>query len=129
MGGREPAAGQTILVADDDPDLVTLVSRRLSKAGYRVITAGDGEHALAMVADNLPHLAVLDMMMPKLTGIEVMNRLRANPHTRHVPVILISAGFESDPAEADPSTNADGYVKKPFGPHDLTDRVAAVLSP
>jgi two-component system phosphate regulon response regulator PhoB len=123
-----PGRDQTILVADDDPDLVTLVARRLRRAGYEVITASDGADALLLARENLPHLAVLDVMMPKLTGIEVMNQLRAGDRTRDIPIILISAGFKADLVDGDPQKAADDYVKKPFGPRELPERVEAVLA-
>jgi two-component system alkaline phosphatase synthesis response regulator PhoP len=117
----------TVLIADDDPDLVALVARRLSRAGYAVLTASDGEQALEMAEEFLPDLAVLDVMMPKLTGLDVTRRLRENPITQHILVMLISAGFEHDEIWGLPA-GADDYVKKPFGPHELPDRVQAVLA-
>lgn len=115
---------QTILVADDDPDLVRLLGRRLVRAGYDMITAQDGKEALEMVEQWLPEVVVLDVMMPKLTGIEVMHELRSNPETADIPVILISAGYEADnPAIA----GADDFIRKPFGAQELPERVEAVL--
>jgi two-component system phosphate regulon response regulator PhoB len=125
MGDR---AAQTVLVADDDPDLVALVARRLVRAGCRVITAFDGEQALRMVEQLMPELAVLDVMMPKLTGIDVVGRLRAHPATRNVRIILISAGFPDDVVSRDPPAGADDYIKKPFGVLEIPDRVQAVLA-
>ena len=125
MGDVEP---QTVLVADDDPDLVALVARRLVRAGYRVITASDGEQALQMVEQFMPELAVLDVMMPKLTGIDVVGRLRAHPATRNVRIILISAGFPDNVVSRDPPAGADDYIKKPFGVLEIPDRVQAVLA-
>lgn len=118
---------QTVLVADDDPDLVALVARRLTKVGYHVITASDGEEALQMAQDHLPDLAVLDVMMPKLTGLDVTRRLREQPATENILVMLISAGFESNDMLGLPP-GADDYLKKPFGPQELPDRVQAVLA-
>lgn len=117
-----------LLVADDDPDLVTLIARRLRKAGYEVITASDGEEALQMAEDFLPHLAVLDVMMPKLTGIDVIIRLRAIPATQNMPVILISAGFPHDATRGGLPGGADDYIMKPFGAQELSSRVHAVLA-
>lgn len=124
MGDGEPP---TILVADDDPDLVALLARRLVKAGYGVIMASDGEEALSMAEQFLPQLAVLDVMMPKLTGIEVITRLRAHSATRNIPIILISAGFQDSVVGSSPPGGADAYIKKPFGPHELSNQVEAVL--
>ena len=117
----------TVLIADDDPDLVALVARRLSNAGYTVITASDGEEALRMAEEHLPDLAVLDVMMPKLTGLDVTHRLRENPETQHILVMLISAGFQNNEIWGLPA-GADDYVKKPFGPQELPNRVQAMLA-
>lgn len=117
----------TILVADDDPDLVVLVARRLAKAGYDVITASDGAAALELAQRSLPHLAVLDVMMPNLTGIEVMRELRAQPATRNIPVILLSAGFPGQSLTDGSVSGADDYISKPFGPRELPERVRDVL--
>lgn len=124
---REHGAEQTVLIADDDPDVVALVARRLSRAGYKVITARDGEEALRMAQEHLPDLAVLDVMMPKLTGLDVTRRLREEPATRHILVMLISAGFENNDIWGLPP-GADDYVQKPFGPQELPNRVQAVLA-
>ena len=117
----------TVLIADDDPDLVSLIALRLTKAGYTVLTASDGEEALKMAEEFLPELAVLDVMMPKLTGLDVTRRLREKPETQHILVMLISAGFEHNEIWGLPA-GADDYVKKPFGPHELPNRVQAVLA-
>jgi two-component system alkaline phosphatase synthesis response regulator PhoP len=118
----------TILVADDDPDLVALVARRLTRAGYQVIKAADGEQAVQMAERFLPQLAVLDVMMPKFTGIEVIGQLRANPATRNTLVILISAGSQHDVGFSGLLAGADDYIRKPFGPQELANRVQAVLA-
>ncbi len=125
MAFAEVSNVPTILVADDDPDLVALSARRLVRAGYRVITASDGEQALQMLQQFQPQLAVLDVMMPKLTGIDVVGRLRADPATRSILVIVISAGFENN---VDLLRSADDYMKKPFGPQELASRVDALLA-
>lgn len=117
-----------VLVADDDHDLIALFARRLRKAGYAVITASDGEEALRLAQDHLPHLAVLDVSMPKLTGIDVIEGLRAKPATRDMLVILISAGFDDDITTRGLPIGADDYIRKPFGPQELPSRVHAVLN-
>ena len=124
---NEPSS-QVVLVADDDADLVALVARRLRRAGYQVITASDGEQALHMATTMLPQLAVLDVSMPKLTGIDVIIRLRETPATQNMPVILISAGFQDDITVRGLPIGADAYIKKPFSPQELPTRVQAVLN-
>jgi DNA-binding response OmpR family regulator len=128
MAVAEPEPLQTILVADDDPDLVALVARRLTKAGYRVITASDGEEVVQMAEKFLPQLCVLDVMMPKLTGIEVIEQLRSHPETRDIRTVLISAGSQHNVGFPGLLAGADDYIKKPFGPQELANRVQAVLA-
>jgi len=115
----------TILVADDEPDIVALIARRLVKVGYRVITAANGGEALERAQRELPDAAVLDVMMPLLTGIEVSRRLRAMPSTRDIPVILISAGL---PDKLVVPADADAFISKPFGPTEIPLMVRAVLA-
>jgi CheY-like chemotaxis protein len=121
---QQSADPVTILVADDEPDIVALVERRLVRAGYRVITAADGREALQLAQREAPALAVLDVMMPLMTGIEVSRRLRSMPATREIPVILISAGLPDKLIPGD----ADAFVSKPFGRSDLPLMVRSVLA-
>ena len=116
-----------ILCADDDEDILSLVSLRLERAGFDVVKVGDGEAAIAAARERQPAVAVLDVMMPKLTGLDVTRRLRENPVTQHILVMLISAGFEHNEIWGLPA-GADDYVKKPFGPQELPNRVEAVLA-
>jgi DNA-binding response OmpR family regulator len=116
-----------VLVADDDADILSLVSLRLERAGYEVVTAGDGEEALATALERTPDLALLDVMMPKLDGYEVTQRLRARDSTRHMPVILLTARVQEADIARGIEAGADGYVKKPFSTLELRDRVQAAL--
>lgn len=114
----------TILVADDEPDLIALVSRRLTRTGYTVITAVDGEDALRTALARRPDLALLDVMMPVRTGLEVSRMLRDRPDTHQMPVILMSAGL----VEIDIPDDADAFIVKPFGALELPALVHQVLS-
>jgi DNA-binding response OmpR family regulator len=116
-----------VLVADDDPDILSLVALRLQKSGYDVLTAGDGEQALATALERGPDLALLDVMMPKLDGYEVTQRLRASDATRHMPVILLTARVQEADIARGVEAGADDYVKKPFSTLELRDRVQAAL--
>lgn len=127
MTGASTAPGRTILVADDDPDLLMLVDRRLSRAGYTVISARDGQEALDLIAEFSPRMAVLDVMMPKHSGIEVLERLRADPATETLPVILMSAGFTGDRTQSGVPVGADDFVSKPFRPGELRERIDALF--
>lgn len=123
MSDRPPL----VLVADDDPDIRSLVTLRLERSGYEVIAAGDGEQALAAALERAPDLALLDVMMPKLDGYEVTERLRREEATRHLPVILLTARVQETDIARGVEAGADDYVKKPFSTTELRDRVQAVL--
>jgi DNA-binding response OmpR family regulator len=116
-----------VLVADDEEDIRALVAFRLQRAGYDVITAADGEEALALATTRLPDLIVLDMMMPKATGLEVTRSLREQDSTKHIPVILLTARAQEADVASGFEAGADDYVKKPFSPMDLQLRVQALL--
>jgi DNA-binding response OmpR family regulator len=116
-----------VLIADDDPDILSLVKLRLERSGYDVVSAGDGEQALERARAQTPDLALLDVMMPKLDGYEVTARLRQEEATRHLPVILLTARVQESDIARGIEAGADDYVKKPFSTHELRDRVQAVL--
>ena len=116
-----------VLVADDDDDIRDLVAFRLDRAGYEVLRAGDGQQALDLAKEHIPDLAVLDVMMPKLTGYDVTRELRANAATSRIPVILLTARVQEADVARGFEAGADDYVKKPFSPQELKARVQAVL--
>jgi DNA-binding response OmpR family regulator len=116
-----------VLVADDEEDIRALVAFRLQRAGYDVITAADGEEALRLATTRLPDLIVLDMMMPKATGLEVTRSLRAQDATKDIPVIILTARAQEADVASGFEAGADDYVKKPFSPKDLQLRVQALL--
>jgi DNA-binding response OmpR family regulator len=116
-----------VLVADDDADILALVTFRLERGGYDVVAANDGEEALRLALERAPDLAVLDVMMPKLDGYEVTTRLRQNERTRRMPVILLTARVQEADIARGFEVGADDYVKKPFSPQELGARVQAIL--
>jgi DNA-binding response OmpR family regulator len=118
----------TVLVADDDEDILELVSFRLERAGYEVLTARDGADALATAQERQPDLAVLDVMMPGLNGYEVTQRLRADDATRDIPVILLTARVQEADVNRGFEAGADDYLRKPFSPQELRARVQAVIA-
>jgi DNA-binding response OmpR family regulator len=113
-----------VLVADDEEDIRALVAFRLKRAGYEVITAADGEEALLLATTRLPDLVVLDMMMPKATGLEVTRSMREHDATKDIPVILLTARAQEGDVVRGFGAGADDYVKKPFSPQA---RVQALL--
>ena len=116
-----------VLVADDDEDILSLVAFRLERSGFEVLKACDGAEALRLATDEIPDLAVLDVMMPKLDGYEVTRRMRANETTSGIPVILLTARAQESDVAAGFEAGADDYVKKPFSPQELGTRVQAIL--
>lgn len=116
-----------VLVADDDPDILDLVRYRLERSGYAVATATDGTQAVTLAAELTPALAVLDVMMPGLTGFEVTRRLREDPVTARIPVILLTARAQEADVQEGFAAGADDYLRKPFSPRELSARVQAVL--
>ena len=119
---------RTVLVADDDEDLLGYIKFRLEHAGFEVVTAGDGEEALKLALERQPHLAVLDVRMPKLDGFEVTRRIRTTSSLREMPVILLTASSEGEDMVAGYEAGADDYLRKPFSaPEELISSVQAVL--
>jgi two-component system phosphate regulon response regulator PhoB len=116
-----------ILVVDDEPDITALVAYHLAKSGYRVSTASNGADALRSAREERPDIVVLDLMLPGLSGYEVLAELRKRDETRDVGVILLTARREEADRIKGLSLGADDYLTKPFSPHELALRVAALL--
>jgi DNA-binding response OmpR family regulator len=117
-----------ILVADDNADVLGLVKAVLERSGFDVVTVSDGAQALASVDQRKPDLAVLDITMPEIDGLEVLRRLRADARTSGLPVVLLSAQAQEADVVRGFATGASAYLKKPFSPRELTERVAGLLS-
>ncbi len=121
-----------VVVADDDPDIRALVRYQLAGAGCVVREVPDGEAALAAAQAWDPHLVILDVRMPRLSGLQVCRALRTDPRTGHIPVLLLSAAAGTADVAAGFAAGATEYVVKPFRARDLLDRVvllAAVHGP
>ena len=114
----------TILVVDDEPSISEVVSIYLGRAGYRVLVAEDGEAALKLLEEQPPDLVVLDLMLPKVDGLEITRRLRAEGD---IPIIMLTARREETDRIVGLEMGADDYVVKPFSPRELVSRVRAVL--
>jgi two-component system alkaline phosphatase synthesis response regulator PhoP len=116
-----------ILVVDDERDILELVKYNLEKEGYRVTTVASGEDALSQARTRTPDLVVLDLMLPGVDGLEVCRRLKADPKTIAIPIVMLTAkGTEADVVTG-LELGASDYVTKPFSPRVLTARVRAVL--
>jgi DNA-binding response OmpR family regulator len=121
--GRRPV----ILVADDDKDILDLVAFRFGRAGFDVMVAIDGQEALECAQRRVPDCAVLDIVMPKVDGIEVMRELRRNEATRTIPIVLLTAKTRQLDVVLGLEAGADDYVKKPFDTFELLARVRRLL--
>lgn len=118
---------QRILVVDDEPDITALVAYHLAKAGYRVVTAASGAEALRAAREERPDLVILDLMLPGVSGYDVLAEMRSREETRDVGVILLTARREEADRIRGLSLGADDYLTKPFSPQELILRVGAVL--
>ena len=116
-----------VLVVDDEPDLVELVSYNLKKEGFSVDTATDGETALLKLRENSYSIAVLDLMLPGIQGMEICRILRNDPKTKNLPIIMLTAKGEEVDRILGLETGADDYITKPFSPRELVARIRAVL--
>jgi len=119
--------GGTVLVVDDDPVIQKLLQVNFEMEGYSVITAGDGEEGLAKAQAERPDAVVLDVMMPKMDGLEVARRLKGDPDTESIPIILLSAKAQQADIQAGTATGAEDYLTKPFDPLELLQRVGALI--
>jgi len=117
-----------VLVADDDADIRDLVAFKLEQAGFEVIAVEDGQTALEQARSRQPTLAVLDVSMPGLSGIDVCRTLRADPATAGILIIMLTARVQEQDVEGGFSAGADDYVTKPFSPRELVSRIQALLS-
>jgi two-component system phosphate regulon response regulator PhoB len=116
-----------ILVVDDEPDITALVAYHLARAGYLVTTAASGSEAIRAAKEARPDLVILDLMLPGISGYDILAELRSREETREVGVILLTARREEADRIRGLSLGADDYLTKPFSPQELILRVAAVL--
>ena len=120
-------AKEKILVVDDEEDIIELVRFNLSKDGYRIDSSLTGEDALKKVRSDSFDLIILDLMLPGIDGLEVTRKLRDNPKTRSVPIVMLTAKGEEPDIVTGLELGADDYITKPFSPRILIARVRAVL--
>ncbi|MDQ1461229.1 MAG: two-component system, OmpR family, alkaline phosphatase synthesis response regulator PhoP [Actinomycetota bacterium] len=116
-----------ICIVDDDPDVRELVEYKLVQNGHEVLSATNGRDALRLVPDTKPALLLLDVMMPGLSGFDVLSQLRADPATTHLPIIMLTAKAQDADAERGFALGASDYMVKPFSPRELLNRINAQL--
>ncbi len=119
---------KTILVADDEEDLRVIVQMTLEDPNRRIVEASDGKAALALIRKERPDLVILDWMMPRMSGIEVVKALRQDPETRHIPVIMLTAKGQAGDQEEGSGAGAFAYLVKPFSPLQLLKKVQEALA-
>ncbi len=128
MEAKPPvAAVPRVLVAEDEPDIAALIAYQLTREGFRVETAGSGSEALEAVGREIPDLVVLDRMLPDVSGDEVLRRLKAEPATANIPVLVLTAKREQEDRIQGLELGADDYLTKPFSPRELVLRAQAIL--
>jgi two-component system phosphate regulon response regulator PhoB len=120
-------ASERVLVVDDEADILALVTYHLAKSGYRVSTAATGPEALRAAREERPALVVLDLMLPGMSGFEVLEQLRADAATSGIAVLMLTARRDEPDRIRGLSIGADDYLTKPFSPQELVLRVAAIL--
>jgi phosphate regulon transcriptional regulator PhoB len=116
-----------VLIVEDEPDIRNLIVHHLTRDGFRCRTAATGAEALTRVRAAVPDLVVLDLMLPEMSGLEVCRRLRGDPATAAVPIIMLTAKADEVDRIVGLELGADDYVAKPFSPKELVARVRAVL--
>jgi len=119
---------KTILIVDDEAYIVTSLEYVMQSAGYEVAVAYDGEEALQKVAETVPALVILDLMMPKLDGFEVCEKIRENPLWKDVRIIILTAKGRDIERKKGMSLGADDYMTKPFSTRDILNRVKELLA-
>ncbi len=120
-------SGPLVLVADDDDDILLLVTTRLRRDGFEVVSARNGDEALALAREQRPDVAVLDIGMPGLDGLEVLGRIRADDELREMRVVLLTAKAQESDVRRGYTAGADLYVRKPFSPAELSARVRKLV--
>jgi DNA-binding response OmpR family regulator len=119
--------GKKILIADDEPNIVVSLEFLMKQRGYAVKVVGDGDAALAAVAEFEPDLILLDVMMPRMSGYDVCQRIRENPAWHAVKIVMLSAKGREIEVNKGLAVGADAYVTKPFATRDLIETVRAML--
>src|SRR5256884_1785765 len=123
----ETGSGRKILIIEDESDVADLLTLNLRKAGYRVSTAADGASGLHKVRDDKPDFVILDLMLPKMSGLELCRILKSDAATAQVPILMLTAKAEEIDRIVGLEFGADDYVTKPFSPREIVLRVKAIL--
>jgi two-component system phosphate regulon response regulator PhoB len=120
-------ARETILIVDDEEDIIELIKYNLKTEGYVILTAGTGEKAIKTARQSLPDLIVLDLMLPGIDGLEVTRYLKNNDQTADIPIVMVTAKGEESDVVTGLELGANDYISKPFSPRELVARIRAIL--
>src|SRR5437764_4445181 len=123
----ETGSGKKILLLEDESDVADLLTLNLRKAGFRTSTAADGASGLQKARDDRPDFLILDLMLPKMSGLEVCRILKSDTATSHIPILMLTAKAEEVDRIVGLEFGADDYVTKPFSPREVTLRIRAIL--
>src|SRR5204862_4859761 len=123
----DTASGRKILIIEDESDVADLLEMGLRKAGFKTTAAADGVSGLRKARDNRPDFIILDLMLPKMSGLEVCRILKADTATSHIPILILTAKAEEIDRIVGLEFGADDYVTKPFSPREVTLRIRAIL--
>ncbi|MCF8112904.1 MAG: response regulator transcription factor [Desulfotignum sp.] len=118
---------ETILIVDDEEDIVELIRYNLKSEGYTILTAGTGEQAIKIARQSRPDLIVLDLMLPGIDGLEVTRHLKNNDPTAQIPIVMVTAKGEESDVVTGLELGANDYISKPFSPRELQARIRAIL--
>jgi DNA-binding response OmpR family regulator len=116
-----------ILIAEDERDIRDLITFTLRFAGHEVIATANGEEALQTALQEIPDLVILDVRMPRMSGYEACEQIKANESTQHIPVVFLSAKGQESEVQAGLKVGATEYILKPFSPDQLSERIRAIL--
>jgi DNA-binding response OmpR family regulator len=122
-----PVSKKKIVIIEDEPDILEVLSYNLKREGYEVFTANDGNRGLALIRQQLPDLVLLDLMLPGIDGVEICSTIKKDPTTQNTLIIMVSAKGEESDIVLGLGVGADDYISKPFSPRELVARVKAVL--
>src|SRR5437773_10787231 len=125
----DTGSGRTILVIEDESDVADLLALNLRKGGFKISTAADGAGGLQKARDDRPDFIILDLMLPKMSGLEVCRILKSDTATSHIPILMLTAKAEEVDRIVGLEFGADDYVTKPFSPREIMLRIRGILRP
>jgi CheY-like chemotaxis protein len=125
--GSNGESAKTVLIVDDETDVTEVISFWLRREGYRVLTASEAAEGLALAQAEKPNLVLLDVMMPGITGWEMLERLKAFDDTKDIPVVMLTVLAESRFLRQAAEHNAAGYIRKPFKPEDVVRTIRSIV--